>query len=69
MSKVGEAFRKAYFWVKKIDFIYIVLDSAGGYGTKEAIRKYKGYLFEKYNIILVHQVPQSPETNILDLGI
>ena len=24
---------------------------------------------EKYNIILLHQVPNSPETNLLDLGV
>ena len=69
MPKVGKAIREAYFWVGKDDKIYLVLDSAGGHGTNEAIAKYKADLERDYKIILVHQIPQSPDTNALDLGI
>ena len=69
MPKVDKAIREAFFWVPLDDYVYLVLDSAGGHGTKEAIAKYKADLFLEYKIILVHQVPQSPDTNVLDLGI
>ena len=46
-----------------------MLDSAGGHGTNEAITKYKADLERDFKIILVHQIPQSPDTNALDLGI
>ena len=69
MPKVGKAIRDAYSWVDKDDFVYLVLDSAGGHGTKEAIQEYRQLLLEQYKIKLVHQVPQSPDTNVLDLGI
>ena len=46
-----------------------MLDSAGGHGTNEGIAKYKADLEKDYKIILVHQIPQSPDTNALDLGI
>ena len=49
--------------------MWLVLDSAGGHGTNETIQKYRTDLFVKHKIILVHQVPQSPDTNVLDLGI
>ena len=47
----------------------LVLDIAGGHGTKEAIVQFKAIMKNDYNIIPVHQIPQSPETNVLDLGI
>ena len=69
MPKVGQAIRDAFFWVAEDHYVYLVLDSAGGHGTKEAIAKYKQQMYDDYKIILVHQIPQSPETNVLDLGI
>ena len=69
MPKVEKAVRDAHFWVDKNDPIYLVLDSAGGHGTGEAIAKYKADLESDFNIIVVHQIPQSPDTNALDLGI
>ena len=49
--------------------IYLIMDNAGGYGTKECIESYVKLLKDKYNIIIKHQIPRSPETNVLDLGI
>ena len=41
---------------------------AGGHGTNEGKCEYEKILLEDHNIILVWQVPNSPETNMLYLG-
>jgi hypothetical protein len=69
MPKVGEAIRRSHHWVPRDQWIYLVLDSAGGHGTNEAIAQYKAALERDWKIKLVHQIPQSPDTNVLDLGI
>lgn len=69
MREVGQAIRKYFFWVRRDQPIYLVIDNAGGHGTNEAIAEYKTFLKDEFNIILKHQVPNSPETNILDLGL
>ncbi len=80
MPKVGKEIRKAFHWVsigtRRDDGewegghpIYLVLDSAGGHGTIAAVQSYKQMMKNQYNIILVHQITNSPETNVLDLGI
>ena len=46
------------------------MDNPGGHGTIEAKESYTSMLKEKHNIRVVWQTPhQSPETNLLDLGI
>ena len=50
----------------EIDF---VLDNAGGHGTDEAKFLYMESLKTNFNINIVWQVPQSPDTNLLDLGV
>ena len=45
------------------------MDNAGGHGTKECVDKYVEMLQDEHNIIVIHQCPRSPETNILDLGV
>ena len=47
----------------------MVMDNAGGHGTKETVKLYTEMLKTKYNIIIIHQVPRSPYTNLLDLGV
>jgi len=76
MDEVGKAIRAAYHWVKwnprnvqQSDTIYLVMDNAGGHGTDEAVSQYTEDLKNKYKIEIVQQVPRSPETNVLDLGI
>merc|ERR1712183_621252 len=49
--------------------IFMVMDNAGGHGTKETVKLYTEMLKTKYNIIIIHQVPRSPYTNLLDLGV
>ena len=72
--------REAFHWVpigEKDDdgewiggvTLYLVVDGAGGHGTDTAIESYKKMLMDEFNIKLVFQIPQSPETNVLDLGI
>ena len=70
MPEVGSSIQEAYEGkVKKETPIYLIMDNAGGHGTKECIESYVKLLKDKYNIIIKHQIPQSPETNVLDLGI
>ena len=38
-------------------------------GTKSGIEEYTNHLKNMYNVELLHQVPSSPETNLLDLGV
>ena len=45
------------------------MDNAGGHGTNDAIKKYQANLLDKYNIEIIFQVPRSPYTNVLDLGV
>ena len=76
MDEVGKAIREKYHWVKwdprsvqNSDVIHLVMDNAGGHGTDTAVKKYTEDLKNKYKIEIVQQVPRSPETNVLDLGI
>jgi hypothetical protein len=69
MGKVGNAIREKFSWVPAEETVYLVMDNAGGHGTSEAIEKYTQMLKDEYNIEIIHQVPRSPETNLLDLGI
>ena len=45
------------------------MDNAGGHGTDEAVDQYTKQLLDDHKIKIVQQVPRSPETNVLDLGI
>ena len=45
------------------------MDNAGGYGTEETIKEYVRMLEEKYNVKTIFQIPRSPYTNVLDLGV
>ena len=69
MDRVGRAVRDAYHWIPRDQPCYIVMDNAGGHGTNDTIEEYKQLLLDNYNIILIHQVPRSPYTNLLDLGV
>ena len=45
------------------------MDNAGGHVTKAAIKAYTKMLKERYNVVIIQQVPRSPYTNLLDLGV
>ena len=46
----------------------MVMDNAGGHGTNDAKTIYTEAL-QAYNTEIIWQVPRSPKTNMLDLGI
>ena len=76
MNEVGKAIRDAHHWVKwdpqnvqESDVTCLVMDNAGGHGSNEAVEKYTEDLKNKHKIEIIQQVPRSPETNVLDLGI
>ena len=68
IPKVGAALRRAFHWVPATDKIYLCMDNAGGHGTNDAIQQYTELLAAD-NITIIWQVPRSPETNMLDLGV
>ena len=49
--------------------IHLTIDNDGGHGTVLEIEIYKKTSLDKFNIKIIHQVPNSPETNLLDLGV
>jgi len=69
MDRVGKALRDSFKWVKPNEWIYLVMDNFGGHGTDEAWETFTMNLEEKYKVKIIRQCPQSPETNLLDLGI
>ena len=38
--RVGKAIREAYHWINPADPCYLVMDNAGGHGTKDCINEY-----------------------------
>jgi hypothetical protein len=69
IDRVGKALRESFKWVKPNEWIYLVMDNFGGHGTDEAWETFTMNLEEKYKVKIIRQCPQSPETNLLDLGI
>ena len=69
MPIVGNEIRDYFFWLNNSEPIYLIIDNAGGHGTNVAVEEYRKMLQDEFNIILKHQVPNSPETNLLDLGV
>ena len=65
---IGKAIRSAYHFVDPTEIIYLVLDNAGGHGTVEAKEQFEERLRKKYRVKIIWQVPNSPDTNLLDLG-
>ena len=55
--------------IQESDVTHLMMDNAGGHGSNEAVEKYTEDLKNKYKIEIIQQVPRSPETNVLDLGI
>ena len=68
VDEISSAIRTAYHFVDKCKIIYLVLDNAGGRGTVAAKEEFEKRLRDKYRIKIIWQVPNSPDTNLLDLG-
>ena len=69
MDEIGESIREKMSWVPLTTTIILFMDNAGGHGTDNAVKQYTQHLLHRYRIQIVQQVPRSPETNLLDLGI
>ena len=68
VRSIGAAMRAKYHWIPETDKLYLVMDNAGGHGTNDAKKEYTRILGD-LNIKIIWQVPRSPETNMLDLGV
>ena len=60
--------RETYYWIPNSEKLYLVMDNAGGHGANDANNDYVEAL-QEYNVDVIWQVPRSPETNMLDLGV
>jgi hypothetical protein len=69
ITKIGRSIRESFHWIPANEKIYLLMDNAGGHGTDQAIQQYTAILLDQFNVKIVWQVPRSPETNMLDLGI
>ena len=69
MSRVGTAIRSSYHWIPITQKCYLVMDNAGGHGTNEVITSYSKTLLDDFNIEIIFQIPCSPYTNVLNLGV
>ncbi len=68
MKRVGESIRTYFSYIPRDEPCYLILDNAGGHGSNEAKDSYQRTLLKEHNIVLIHQVPRSMYTNVLDLG-
>jgi hypothetical protein len=68
IHEIGQSIRNKMEYVPVWEPIHLFIDNAGGHGTIEGKEKYRKILLDDYNVVLNWQVPQSPETNMLDLG-
>ena len=48
MDEVGQSIRSAFHWIPASERCWLVMDNAGGHGTKEAIGEYVHQLNDKY---------------------
>ena len=69
IDEIGTAIRKACSFLHPRHPIYLFMDNAGGHGKKHVKWEYVWKLHKKYSIYVEWQVPHSPETNMLDLGV
>jgi hypothetical protein len=68
VNETGNSIRKSMHWIPKEETNFLFMDNAGGHGTDETKEEYVKILKMKYNILVEWQVPNSPETILLDLG-
>ena len=69
MHEIGKSIRETYSFLPHKQEIYLFMDNASGHGKTEVKKEYERILKEDYNILIKWQVPNSPETNMLDLGV
>ena len=69
VDEIGTSIRAKFSFVEKEKPIYLFMDNAGGHGKEIVKESYVKRLRDEYNVIVEWQVPYSPETNMLDLGV
>jgi hypothetical protein len=69
MNLIGAEIRRHTPWIPRDRSINLILDNAGGHGTRAAKEQYTRQLLDNHNIIIIWQPPRSPELNVLDLGL
>ena len=69
MDDIGKNIRDYYSFIPHDTPVHLFMDNAGGHGKIDIKERYVRHLKDKYNVEVVWQVPYSPETNILDLGV
>jgi hypothetical protein len=69
IEDVAHSICESFHWVALDKPIHLFMDNAGGHGSDEAKNEYVSILFFKFNILVIWQIPNSPETNMLDLGV
>jgi hypothetical protein len=69
ICEIGVNIRSLFDWLpKETEEIHLFMDNAGGHGTNDARQQYVSILKSEFNIIVIWQIANSPETNMLDLG-
>ena len=66
---IGRAIRDSYSFLPHDKPIHLFMDNAGGHGKTEIKKQYETLLKDEFHILIEWQVPNSPETNMLDLGV
>jgi hypothetical protein len=69
MPTIGAEIHHRMPWVPLQEPIYLIMDNAGGHGTREAVDQYTRALRNQINVIIKQQPAHSPELNALDLSI
>ena len=69
IQEIGKSIHNNYSFFDKKTPNYLFMDNAGGHGKTEVKQNYKNILKQEYNILIEWQVPNSPETNMLDFGV
>ena len=68
VHKIGRSICNAYSFLPDSTPVHLFMDNSGGHVKKDIKEKYVRILKEYYNVEVEWQVPNSPETNMLDLG-
>ena len=66
---IGQSIRNTYSFLEATHPIHLFMDNAGGHGKTEVKSEYERILKDEFHIHIEWQVPNSPETNTLDLGV
>ena len=66
---IGKSTRATYSFLEETHPVFLFMDNAGGHGKTEVKSEYERILKTEFNVHIVWQVPNSPETNMLDLGV